>query len=235
MSALVQLCEMRARFGLGGRCLVLGAHPNFLDAANLRRILPETTGSGPLSERVVLRALGFDDVTVLDMKPGPGVDVAADLNRLDAALAARGPFDFVLDWGAASRLFRLADYFRNLLAVTRVGGAVWHIAPSDNLFTRGPCMFSPTLLHDFYTANRWDIVDMHWAHVRSWHDDNWFKAPYTAGTLDWMCFGSAAPGAHLVSALVRRRADSVADQIPQQSWFVRRTDFAAHLAKPREI
>ncbi|HUA52005.1 MAG TPA: hypothetical protein VMB81_07560 [Candidatus Sulfotelmatobacter sp.] len=232
MSALIQLCDMRARFGLSGRCLVLGAHPNFIDAANLRRILPDAVGDGTLPERVVLRALGFDDVTVLDTRAGPGVDLVADLNQVDPALAARGPFDFVLDWGAASRLFRFVDYFRNLLAVTSVDGAVWHIAPSDNLFARGPCMFSPTLLHDFYTTNSWDILEMHWVHVQSWHDDNWFKAPYTAGALDWMCFGSASPGAHLVSALVRRRTDSTADRVPQQSWFVRRTDFAEHLGEP---
>lgn len=231
ISALRYLVEAQARFGLGGRCLTLGANPQFTDAAILRRFMPSAAGEGMLSDRQTLNAIGFNEVVVLDSQPSPGVDIVVDLNRVDAALAARGPFDFVLDWGAASRLFRLANYFRNLLDATPVGGVVWHIAPSDNLFGRGNCMFSPTLIADFYAANRWDILEMHSVHLRSWHDDNWFKARYIPGSLDWMCFGSAPEGAHLVSALVRHRHDSTADRIPQQSWFIRHTAFAAHLAQ----
>jgi hypothetical protein len=235
IGALRYLIESHRRFGLGGRCLTLGSNPHFCEAATLRRFLPTAAGDGLMSDRQALGEIGFQDVIVLDCRPSPGVDIVADLNQLDPALAARGPFDFVLDWGAASRLFRLANYFRNLLQATRPGSTVWHIAPSDNLFGRGTCMISPTLFADFYATNRWDILEMHAVHVRSWHDDNWFTTPYVAGTLDWMCFGSAPAGAHLVSALVRRRHDSTADQIPQQSWFLRWTAFRDHMGAAQGV
>jgi len=234
ISALHYLIEARARFGLGGRCLTLGSNPRFCEAATLRRFLPAATGESMLSDRDALRAIGFQEVSVLDCRPANGVDIAVDLNRVDPALADCGPFDFILDWGAISRLFRLANYFRNLLLLTRAGSTVWHVAPSDNLFGRGPCMISPTLFADFYAANHWDILEMHAVHVRSWHDDNWFKTRYVPGTLDWMCFGSAPTGAHLVSALVRHRNDSTADRVPQQSWFTRWTAFRDHLARPED-
>jgi hypothetical protein len=48
-----------------------------------------------------------------------------------------------------------------------------------------------------------------------------FAVPYSAGALNRMCFGGGPAGAHLVSALVRRRLDSVADRIRRQPWFTR--------------
>ena len=225
-SALRYLRRQQATLGLSGRCLVLGSHPQFMRAATARAVVGSVSGDGMVSERDVLTAAGFGSVVVLDSSPGPGVDVVADLNQIDTT-AAREPFDFVLDWGASSRIFRVADYLRNLLAFTRVGGVVWHIAPTDNLFGRGGYQFCPTLFHDYYAANRWEILDMHLVQVEGWSDDNWFMTQYTAGTLDWLSFGGAPAGAHLVSALVRRTAESTADRVPQQSWFTRWTSTTA--------
>lgn len=222
-SAWRRLRQIKERHGLTGQCLALGANPRFGRAG--------TPDGRVLSDREALTTLGFDAVTVLDSAPGPGVDLVADLNRVDA-VAARGDFDFVLDWGASARLFRIPHYLRNLLRLTRVGGMVWHIAPTDNLFGRGGYQFCPTLLYDFYAANRWEIVDMQVAHVQSWGDDVWFMTPYRAGTLDWLSFGNAPAGAHLVSALVRRTDHSTADQVPQQSWFTRWTTTTAGRTEP---
>jgi len=230
-SALRKLHHARQRFGIDGRCLTLGANPQFVDARVLRSIVPAPASEGLLSDRQALRALGFDSVTVLDCAPGPGVDRVSDLNRPDDALAADGPFDFVLDWGACSRVFRLPMLFLNLLAATRVGSAIWHIAPTQNLFGRGHYMLCPTLLYDFYTTNQWEILEFELVHVRSWHDDAWFAAPYVAGAVDFMTFGSAPAGAFLTSALVRRTEASTVDRIPQQSWFLRYTAFAQGLSQ----
>jgi hypothetical protein len=226
-SAFRYLQKARTRFGIGGRCLTLGSNPRFMRASALSGAHATAPGDELLSDRAVLGSLDFTSVSILDSRPGDGVDLVADLNRLDPGLAAAGPFDFVLDWGASSRLFRIPNYLRNLLTLTGVGGVVWHIAPTDNLFGRGGYQLCPTLFHDYYTTNRWQILDMHSVHVQSWHDDDWFATPYSAGTLDWMCFGGAPAGAHLVSVLVRRTPDSVADRIPQQSWFTRWTSTTA--------
>jgi hypothetical protein len=227
VSAFRYLQKAQARYGIRGRCLTLGANPRFMRAAALPGSSDATPGEALLSDRTALGSLDFSSVTVLDSRPGDGVDMVADLNRLDPELAAAGQFDFVLDWGASSRLFRISNYLRNLLVLTRLDGVVWHIAPTDNLFGRGGYQFCPTLFHDYYTTNGWQILDMRSVHVQSWSDDNWFAVPYSAGALDWMCFGSAPAGAHLVSVLVRRRLDSVADRIPQQSWFTRWTTTSA--------
>jgi hypothetical protein len=221
-SALRYLRKAQARLGIAGHGLVLGSHPRFMRAATAHGVVDTVASDGMVSERDALTALGFQPITVLDSKPAAGVDVVADLNQPDAK-PARGPFDFVLDWGASSRLFHVPNYLRNLLNLTRVGGVVWHIAPTDNLFGRGNYQFCPTLYHDYYTTNGWEILDMHLVQVQSWSDDNWFMTPYSAGTLDWMCFGGAPGGAHLVSALVRRTPASTADRVPQQSWFARWT------------
>jgi hypothetical protein len=227
VGAFRYLQKAQPRFGIGGHCLTLGANPAFMRAADIDRPGAAARDDRTLSDRDALRRLDFASVTVLDSAPATGVDLVVDLNRFDPAEAAAGPFDFVLDWGANSRLFRVANFLRNLLALTRVGGAVWHIAPTDNLFGRGGYQFCPTLFHDYYTTNGWQILEMHIVHVRSWNDDNWFMAPYGAGALDRISFGGAPAGAHLVSALVRRTPDSVADRIPQQSWFTRWTSSTA--------
>ena len=225
IDALRRLEAARRSFGLGGACLTLGANPGFAD----RRALGQA-GDGALSDREALQALGFARVTVLDSAAGPGVDLVADLNRLEPAPSAGGPFDFVLDWGASSRVFRLAQLFQNLLAAVRIGGVIWHIVPSQNLLGRGCYMICPTLLHDFYTTNRWEILEFEIAHVRAWHDPAWFATPYDPGSIDFMSFGGAPEGAFLSAVMVRRTADSTADRIPQQSWFSRHTTFDAGLA-----
>lgn len=188
---------------------------------------PELAALGCLDDRSFFRLLGCESVESADVSAWEGADHILDLN-LPVPAELRGRFDTVFEAGTIQHIFDLPQVFANLHAVLKEGGRVIHgMAPSTNHVDHGFYMFSPTLFHDFYSANGWRIEAEYffeffpfWFRGR-FHSNRWKIRRYSPGALDHLAYGGF--GARQVGLFVvaTKVAGATADRIPQQSYFAR--------------
>lgn len=106
----------------------------------------------------LLRHLGFDP-TSTDLLPARGCEAFLDLNHGIPPRYAEA-YMLVID-NVAHHCFDAAQALRNIVRMPRVGGFVLHVTPLA-IINHGFYCLSPTLFHDFYTANGYETV----AHLR---------------------------------------------------------------------
>ncbi|MBF0316639.1 MAG: hypothetical protein HQL04_00560 [Nitrospirae bacterium] len=68
-------------------------------------------------------------------------------------------FNTVIDGGTLEHTFDIKSVMSNIVRVLRVGGYVYHLSPVNNFINHGFYQLSPTLFHDFYTLNGFEVVD----------------------------------------------------------------------------
>jgi hypothetical protein len=118
---------------------------------------PELRAKGYTDDATIFKAFGFDTVHSCDVSNYQGASHIFDLNQpLPDDL--RGKYDLVVDGGTIEHIFDQAALFRNIHALLKPGGCVIHMTPSTNHMDHGLYMYSPTLLHDYYTANKYKIL-----------------------------------------------------------------------------
>jgi SAM-dependent methyltransferase len=191
---------------------------------------PELARHGCLDDRSFFRLLGFDSVESADVSDWEGADHVLDLN-LPVPEKLRGRYDAVFEAGTIQHVFDLPQVLANVHALLAPGGRVIHgMAPSSNHVDHGFHMFSPTLFHDFYTANGWRIEAFwffeffSWWHRGRFHTTTWRIRPYVPGVLDELAYGRFGPpfGRQLALFVVATKAEgATGDRIPQQSLFAR--------------
>tara|TARA_S200000501_G_scaffold373465_1_gene420648 strand:- start:1173 stop:1676 length:504 start_codon:yes stop_codon:yes gene_type:complete len=101
----------------------------------------------------------------------------------------------------------------------KVGGRVIHMLPSSNWVDHGFYMFSPTIFHDYYSANNWAIETARIIELTRRHNiDPWRIYNYEPGILNPLSSGGFDKG-YLVNIffVVTKTNKSVCSQIPQQS------------------
>lgn len=188
---------------------------------------PELAAAGCLDDRSFFRLLGCERVESADVSDWEGADHILDLNLpVPAQLAGR--YDTVFEAGTIQHVFDLPQVFANLHALLREGGRVIHgMAPSTNHVDHGFYMFSPTLFHDFYTANGWRIEAEYffeffpyWFRGR-FHSTPWKIRRYTPGCLDHLAYGGFGARQVALFVVATKVAGATADRIPQQSYFSR--------------
>lgn len=188
---------------------------------------PELAAAGCLDDRSFFRLLGSERVESADVSDWEGADHILDLN-LPVPAELRGRFDTVFEAGTIQHVFDLPQVFANLHALVREGGRVVHgMAPSTNHVDHGFYMFSPTLFHDFYTANGWRIEAEYffeffpyWFRGR-FHSTPWKVRRYTPGCLDHLAYGGFGARQVALFVVATKVAGATADRIPQQSYFTR--------------
>lgn len=196
---------------------------------------PELARQGCLSDRTFFRLLGFAEVESADVSDWERPDHLLDLNEpLPAGLAGR--FDAVFEAGTIQHVFHLPRVFANLHALLKPEGRMVHgMAPSTNHVDHGFYMFSPTLFHDFYTANGWRL-DAEWFFeffpfwVRGRFDSpRWAIRRYEPGCLDHLAYGGFRARQVGLFVAATKVAGATGDRIPQQSYFDR-----FHAARAKE-
>lgn len=95
---------------------------------------------------------------VYDIVQERGDEILCDLNY---PLPDRvcGQYDYVLDVGTAEHCFNIAQALVNMACLVKVGGTIFHENPY-NWGNHGFYNLNPTLFHDFYTDNGFEIVEM---------------------------------------------------------------------------
>ena len=187
----------------------------------------ELAAAGCLDDRSFFRLLGCEQVESADISDWEGADHIFDLN-LPVPAELRGRFDTVFEAGTLQHVFDLPQVFANLHALLREGGRIIHgMAPSTNHVDHGFYMFSPTLFHDFYTANGWRIdaeyffeFFPYWFRGR-FHSTRWKIRRYTPGCLDHLAYGGFGARQVALFVVATKLAGATADRAPQQSYFSR--------------
>lgn len=188
---------------------------------------PELAAAGCLDDRSFFRLLGCERVESSDVSDWEGADHILDLN-LPVPAELHGRFATVFEAGTLQHVFDLPQVFANLHALVQEGGRVIHgMAPSTNHVDHGFYMFSPTLFHDFYTANGWRIEACYffeffpyWFRGR-FHSTRWKIRRYTPGCLDHLAYGGFGARQVALFVVATKVPGATADRIPQQSYFSR--------------
>jgi hypothetical protein len=159
----VQALEVLSGWLHGSRVLSLGYPDLVMPADEVKRILgvevSAFTGFGrwhgvdhPLPETVaVFNAIGAS-LDCVDVSPSRGVERIVDLN-LPCEL---GRYDVVIDAGTVEHCFNIGQAIMNAAGAVDAGGCVFHMPPLS-MANHGFYNLNPTLLHDFYAQNGWDI------------------------------------------------------------------------------
>ena len=163
MGLTVAALEAVAGWLPGSRVLSLGYPDLVVPAADVHRILgvevSRFTDFGrwhgadfPLPETVsVFESVGAT-LDCVDVSPSRGVERVVDLN-LPCDL---GVYDVVIDAGTVEHCFNIGQAILNAAGAVAAGGCVFHMPPLS-MANHGFYNLNPTLLHDFYSQNGWDI------------------------------------------------------------------------------
>lgn len=92
---------------------------------------------------------------VYDITDERGCEIVIDLNYPLPANAC-GQYDYVLDVGTLEHCFNIAQALVNMACLLKVGGVIFHENPF-NCGNHGFYNVNPTLFHDFYTDNGFEI------------------------------------------------------------------------------
>lgn len=189
---------------------------------------PDFQGLGYLSGDTLLSRLGFAAVDVLDVSPFEGARLIHDLNDPNLPAEWVGRFDAVVDHGTLEHVFHLPHALMNLWRLLKVGGRLMHSSPTSNLVDHGFYMFSPTLFHDFYSANRWAIDDIFVVSMTPRQEtEPFFYTEYEPGTFDAVSYGGLGAGMYFTVGFFTKTPESTADVVPQQGAYRRKAGWAA--------
>jgi SAM-dependent methyltransferase len=176
-AAIQLIAETVHDYKIGGRVLIIGKQDVWGTGLEATRWIRER-GITPASCEVristkpdfkrldfiqdisLFNLMGFREVITLDHSDYEGAQILCDLNLPlpDELVAKAGCFDLIVESGCMEHIFNVPQVLRNLHRLAGDGGVVIHLAASSNLVDHGFYMFSPGLFADYYTANRWQIL-----------------------------------------------------------------------------
>jgi SAM-dependent methyltransferase len=220
---LALLCELKTAANFTGSICQLGRQTVFLSPQDWQRVaarFPIGPRPDPLNDVTLFQTLGFSTVHSLDVSDYEGATHVHDLNRpVPDALCGR--YDAVYDGGTLEHVFDLPESLRNVHRLLKPGGLAIHHAPSHNHVDHGFYMFSPTLFHDWYRANGYEIVRSQVIeYQRAFNAKPWLVYEYSPGALIEQSFGGWGTGLLAISFAARKLPGSTCNVIPAQSLYV---------------
>jgi SAM-dependent methyltransferase len=176
-AAINLLLHEARRRPFGGRIVTLGTQHIYATADEVRGMARQAgvnlavsdfephqnaglADRGFVSDRSLLKSLGFSDVVRVDVSDYEHCDELLDLNSPETPAHLHGKFDVVLDSGTIEHVFNLPAALRHCCRLVRPGGRIIHLTPSSNCVEHGFYSVSPTLFHDFYGANGFEPADI---------------------------------------------------------------------------
>jgi len=105
----------------------------------------------------MFKALGYSAVESIDVSDYQEASLHADLNvRVKKDLHRL--FDVIYDGGTIEHVFNVPMVLENIHKMLKENGIVIHGTPSTNHVDHGFYMISPTLYHDYYGQNNYNII-----------------------------------------------------------------------------
>lgn len=180
---------------------------------------------GFITDTALFQSLGFDYVDSMDYSDYEGCTIVHDLNN-DVSDSMYDKYDFIFDGGTSEHIFNLPKVLENYHKMLKAGGKIIHVLPSTNYTDHGFYMFSPTLFHDYYTANKWKIVDSFFMRNSNPQPNKHLCSiyNYTPGCLDILSIGGLNNGIYTLFINVQKTDSSTFDALVQQGYYLRNWD-----------
>jgi SAM-dependent methyltransferase len=167
-------------------------------------------------------SLGFDTVESIDYSSFEGSTIVHDLNT-DIPGEYREKYDCIFDGGTSEHVFNFPKLFENYFKMLKTGGRLISVLPCSNFVDHGFYMFSPTLFYDYFTANRWEIVEIlivkHMPNLNN--TEIWDVFKYEPGCLNDFSEGALNNAAYSNCIIVRKTGESTHNAHVQQRTFTR--------------
>ncbi len=95
----------------------------------------------------------------IDISDYDQCSIVHDLNE-DVPDRLHEKYDVVMDLGTSEHVFDFPRVLKNYFEMLKIGGRIIHVLPATDFVDHGFYMFSTTLFVDYYTANKWDKIDV---------------------------------------------------------------------------
>lgn len=163
LSEAVVLREWISSRKLSGPLLALGVIDTSFspqDYAIATNSTPRTDQeNGPMPAKQFLETCGIHEVVSLDVSDYEGADAIFDLNTTSVPPVLVERFGIVLNHGTLEHVFHVPNALSNISRMLKPGGTVLHILPTHNCVDHGFYQFGPTLMFDYYTAAKFEILE----------------------------------------------------------------------------
>lgn len=184
-----------------------------------------------ISDELFFTALGFRHIDCVDvLKERGDVSIIFDLNQPDILSVLDGDYDLVLDCGVMEHVFDVRRVFVHITDLLKAGGHAIHIMPGNNTFDHGFYQFSPTLFHDYYKENKFNIKNIE---VMAYKKNSYANPDlpfvrkwdlYRSWSYDPVCFprnsfGNLGDDIYFTCVCVQKDAQSMRDRAPTQYLF----------------
>lgn len=233
------LTEAVVESGIRGSVLTLGVQDCFFKPHELKALLkrhdldmpedvllsdkPALRSAGFISPEMLFNALGFEQYNTLDASDYEGCDLTFDLNSAELTADLTNRFDFIFDGGTIEHVFHIPNALNNLGRMLRNDGVIYHASPTNNLIDHSFYLFSPTFFLDFYSENKWEIIDLF---LQSNHRENlyggtYYLYDYHPERLVELSMGGLDDQMYHTFCIARKKAESTTNRIPQQGDYQR--------------
>lgn len=151
-----------------GKLLTLGKQTPCVSLEQLKQMihfqtgieLPNYRNNQIIPDTMVAEILGFSSINAMDNSAYEGADIIYNLN--DRALSKHliGAFDVILDIGVIEHVFDMPSALWNIHQMLKVGGRFILFTTCIYWIDQAYYMMSPTLFHDYYRLNDYEINDI---------------------------------------------------------------------------
>jgi SAM-dependent methyltransferase len=105
------------------------------------------------------RVFGYDQYTCIDAAEGPGVKVSDLSKNLREFYGFVESFDMVTNLGTLEHVFDIATAFRNAHDLSKVGGYMIHVLPSNCNINHGYYCVQPRMIENLCATNNYTICE----------------------------------------------------------------------------
>jgi len=177
-----------------------------------------------LTDVEFFKLLGFDEVKSMEYGTTEGADYVWDLNN-KVPVDWHNQFDFVYDGGTIEHIFHVPNCLDNVCRMLKIGGRAIHDGAVSGCIDHGFYALQPTLFHDFYQANGFEINTSTVSKVKleNWLTHTGVQVPYTPGMYDFNKTWAFESETLYVGVSFATKKQTYHDMVfPQQSLWSRR-------------
>jgi SAM-dependent methyltransferase len=245
VNAIRNIAALCRAHGIRGRAVSLGRQTVEIEPAAFYATFADITGKTPSGSRVVLddpalrdlfergqflvgdllsdhalfRMLGFDSIDSVDVSAYEGSSILFDLNDEGIENVVTKPYDFLVDSGTMEHVFHVPNVLRNMFMLVRPGGYIFQQTPCNGMVDHGFYQFCPTLFYDWFSDNKFDVIDIRvfqplFTQINGHDNAPWSGIEYRPGCLDENIYD--LNGTAIVQTIARKREDSTWHVRPQQ-------------------
>jgi hypothetical protein len=227
------LFELKTTENLHGTVCQLGRQTSYVSEKQVRDIAKKfgfpltqkegiTPGFGFVNDEFLFLSLGFDDVQSIDYDNYEKPTHILDLNN-EVPEEYNERYDVIYDGGTSEHIFNLPQCLKNIYKMLKPNGIIIHgTLPVNNWVDHGFYQFSPTLFHDYYSQNNWEIVRSYIFELPRDHATQpWLIYKYDPRTIRSLSSGGCGDKRLGIWFVAKKSSKATGDVIPMQGAYLK--------------